>query len=279
VSILLVIALLLPVVFYMAAWIVTAGAAANDDAVPVARPRGPDILIALGLVAHAGALHQAVIGSGWRLGFAPILSATLLVGLALLWIEGFRVRLQALLRLVLPLAALASVLPLLFPGSSLGERAGAPLFIPHLISGTLAYGVLALAALQALAMAATERALHAGGASNTGLASRLVEQLPPLLVLERVLFRLITMGFVLLSLTVFSGVLFSEQVFGRPFVADHKTVFSVIAWLVFGLLLLGRRLWGWRGRTALRLTLGGFAILLLAYVGSRFVLEVILGRS
>ena len=72
--------------------------------------------------------------------------------------------------------------------------------------------------------------------------------------------------------------LFSEEVFGRPFVADHKTVFSVIAWAVFGVLLIGRRLRGWRGRTALRLTLAGFALLLLAYVGSRFVLEVVLGR-
>ena len=278
-SILLVIVLLLPVAFYMAAWFVTADGDADDDAAPARRWRSADILVALGLVAHAAVLHHAVIGSGWRLGFAPILSATLLVGVAVLWVEGFRVRLQALLRLVLPLAAFASVLPMLFPGAVLGERAGTPLFIPHLISGTLAYGVLALAALQALAMAATERALHAGGARSMGLASRLVEQLPPLLVLERVLFRLIAMGFVLLSLTVFSGVLFSERVFGRPFVIDHKSVFSVIAWLVFGLLLAGRRLWGWRGRTALRLTLGGFAILLLAYVGSRFVLEVILKKS
>jgi ABC-type uncharacterized transport system permease subunit len=129
-------------------------------------------------------------------------------------------------------------------------------------------------------MAATERALHGGAGASPGSAlGRFLEDLPPLLVLERILFRFIAVGFFFLTLTALSGVLFSEQVFGRPFVPDHKTVFAVIAWVVFGVLLLGRWLWGWRGRTALRLTLGGFVLLLLAYVGSRFVLEVILGRS
>ncbi len=277
--ILLVIALLLPAALYSAAWFITARGACDEERAGASPTRGADVLVALGLVAHAAALHHAVLGEGWRLGFAAILSATLLIGLAILWFEGFRVRLQVMLRLVLPLAAFASALPLLFPGSELGARADRPLFVPHLVSGMLAYGVLALAALQALAMAATERVLHGGGARSGGTVGRLVDQLPPLLVLERILFRLIATGFVLLSLTVISGVLFSEQVFGRPFVVDHKSIFSVISWFVFGMLLLGRQLWGWRGRTALRLTLGGFLILLLAYVGSRFVLEVILRRS
>ena len=72
--------------------------------------------------------------------------------------------------------------------------------------------------------------------------------------------------------------MFSEEIFGRPLTFNHKTVFSLVATVFFGLLLLGRRLWGWRGRLAIRLTLGGFILLLLSYVGSRFVLEVILNR-
>src|SRR5690606_34829864 len=128
-------------------------------------------------------------------------------------------------------------------------------------------------------MTAAERALHGGG--EVGRASpfaRFIEDLPPLLVLERILFRFIGLGFVLLTLTAVSGVLFSEEVFGQPVRLDHKTVLTLFAGAVFGTLLLGRRLWGWRGRTALRLTFGGFGLLLLAYVGSRFVLEVILHR-
>ena len=96
--------------------------------------------------------------------------------------------------------------------------------------------------------------------------------------MEKLLFRLIAFGFTLLTLTVLSGVVFSEQLFGTPLKWDHKTIFTMLSWLLFGLLLAGRRWQGWRGRTALSFTLAGFAILLLAYVGSRFVLEVVLHR-
>jgi ABC-type uncharacterized transport system permease subunit len=99
------------------------------------------------------------------------------------------------------------------------------------------------------------------------------------MALERLLFHLITAGFVFLSLTVLTGIVFSEAAFGRPFSLDHKTVFTLLSWSLFATLLVGRRLHGWRGRTALRLTLGGFTLLMLAYAGSRFVLEVVLGRA
>jgi ABC-type uncharacterized transport system permease subunit len=84
---------------------------------------------------------------------------------------------------------------------------------------------------------------------------------------------------VLLTLTLATGVLFSEEIFGKALRFNHKTVFAILSWLIFGGLLVGRWRYGWRGRKALRWTLAGFVALLLAYVGSRFVLEVILGRS
>jgi ABC-type uncharacterized transport system permease subunit len=83
---------------------------------------------------------------------------------------------------------------------------------------------------------------------------------------------------VLLTLTIASGVLFSEQLFGRVFHFEHKTVFAILSWVMFGGFLFGRRLDRWRGRVALRWVMASFAILMLAYVGSRFVLEVILHR-
>ena len=278
VPILLVIVHLLPAAFYLAAWFASGSPAARAGA-GRGGAGGADVLLALGLAAHAASLYHEVLGGGWRLGFAAILSATLWIGVIVLWVEGLRVGVHALRRLVLPVAAAASVLPLFFPSADISAQAARPLFVPHLIVGTLAYGVLALAALHALLMTATERALHGGaGPALDSPLGRFLEELPPLLVLERILFRFIAVGFAFLTLSAASGVLFSEEVFGRPFVADHKTVFSVIAWAVFGVLLIGRRLRGWRGRTALRLTLTGFALLLLAYVGSRFVLEVVLGR-
>ncbi len=267
-QILLVIVHLIAALAYLAAW-----------RAPI---RFAAALMLAGLALHAGALYAAIYGEdGWHYGFAPILSATLWIGVAVMWIEGLSVRVEALRSVVLPAAALSVPLPLMFPGLDLSAQATRPLFLPHLLIGTLAYGVLAMAALHALLMTAAERALHggarAGGAGGSPFA-RFLEDLPPLLVLERILFRFIGLGFALLTLTAFSGVLFSEEIFGQPLRFDHKTVFSLVAWAVFAVLLAGRRLHGWRGRTALRLTFGGFALLLLAYVGSRLVLEVILHR-
>ena len=83
----------------------------------------------------------------------------------------------------------------------------------------------------------------------------------------------------LLTLTLVTGVFFSEQVFGRPFQFNHKTVFGILSWLIFAALLGGRWRYGWRGRIAVRWTLTGFLMLVLAYIGSKFVLEIILGKS
>ena len=98
---------------------------------------------------------------------------------------------------------------------------------------------------------------------------------PALETMESLLFQLILAGFVLLTVTVLSGTVFSEQVFGQPFVLSHHVVLSVLAWLTFAVLLAGRRLFGWRGRSAIRWTLTGFVLLALAYFGTRFVLEVV----
>ncbi len=127
-------------------------------------------------------------------------------------------------------------------------------------------------------MATMERRLHGEGVAGSGRLAFVIDRLPPLLVMEGVLFRLIAVGFVLLTATLVSGIFFSEELFGRPLRFDHKTVFAIAAWIVFGGLLVGRLVFGWRGRTALRWTLTGFAMLMLAYVGSHFVLEVLLQR-
>jgi ABC-type uncharacterized transport system permease subunit len=115
---------------------------------------------------------------------------------------------------------------------------------------------------------------RSGGALAGPLAA-----LPPLLVMERLLFRVILAGFVFLTLTLVTGIIFSETLFGQVMRLNHKTAFAVVSWLIFGALLAGRYFYGWRGRVALRWTLAGFIALLLAYVGSRFVLEVILRRG
>lgn len=280
----------LPALLYGVAWVAEWRAARSDDASaePLAvAPRPPaGVAVRWGLpfalVLHAASFAWPWDAGGFHFGFAKALSATLWIGLALLWFEGRHASLQAVRLMVLPLSVVAVLLPLAWPGIDFGEQARRPLFVPHLLAGTLAYGVLLLASVHALLMLWVQRDLQSPGAAGApgapGALSRWIGRLPPLMVLERVLFRFIAIGFVLLLLTTVSGMVFSEAVFGRPFRFEHKTVFSVLALAFFGVLLAGRAIRGWRGRIATRFTLGGFAVLLLAYVGTRFVLEVVLRR-
>ena len=107
---------------------------------------------------------------------------------------------------------------------------------------------------------------------------RLLDAQPPLLAQEQVLFRLIWVAYVALTLTLISGAVISLSYSGKWLPLDHKSIFTLLSWLTFGILLIGRYVRGWRGRTALRYTLVGFAFVVLAYTGSRFVIEVILQR-
>ena len=101
---------------------------------------------------------------------------------------------------------------------------------------------------------------------------------PPLMVMETLLFRIIIMGFILLTITLVSGMVFSEQIFNKPMQFSHKTIFSIASWLIYASLLFGRYRYGWRGIKAIRWTLAGFLLLLLAYIGSQFVIQIVLGR-
>jgi ABC-type uncharacterized transport system permease subunit len=136
----------------------------------------------------------------------------------------------------------------------------------------LAYSLFTIASLHVLLMALVERRLHGGSVPPV------LRSLPPLLTMEQLLFRIIGAGFLLLTLSLGSGMLFSDEMFGKPLQFTHKTIFAILSWIIFGALLVGRRLRGWRGRIALRWTLTGFLMLVLAYIGSKFVLEVILHR-
>lgn len=238
----------------------------------------PVLALAIGL--HGVLLVHGVFEQGQlRFGFAHALSATLWLTALIVWIESFFSASRGLFLLVLPLAALSVLLPIAYPGAILGKATDAPMFRVHLLLAILAYSLLTIAAMQALLMASMDRRLHGESAGSGSRLAHFLDRLPPLLAMETVLFRLIGAGFLLLTATLVSGIFFSEEVFGRALRLDHKTIFTFAAWFVFGALLVGRVVFGWRGRTALRWTLTGFAMLMLAYVGSRFVLEVLLHRA
>jgi len=140
----------------------------------------------------------------------------------------------------------------------------------HVVFALIAYSVLTIAALLAILLALQERALRLRDFGG------IVRALPPLTLTEALVFQLIAGGFILLTLTLVSGIMFVYNLFAQHLI--HKTILSIAAWAVFGTLLYGRWRHGWRGRRAIRLTLVGMALLVLAFFGSRFVLELVLHR-
>lgn len=169
-----------------------------------------------------------------------------------------------------PSAAIAIVLQHSFSASHMMFNWENPIEI-HILISILAYSLLSIAAVQAIVLAIQDyhlRNRHPGG---------FIRALPPLQTMETLLFQMIGAGFALHSLSLITGIMFLENIFAQHLV--HKTVLSLIAWSVFGTLLWGRWRFGWRGRTAIRWTLSGFAVLALAYLGSKLVLEVLLGHT
>lgn len=256
----------------LAVWVRATGPRAGA-AVPARTPAGQRALLGAVLLLHGYALAQSTLREdGFYLGFAAALSAIALLSVLLYWLADLAYNLRALQLLVLPVAAVCAALPLLLPAPGPLQHAGSALFNAHLIGALFAYGLFTVAALHATLLALIERRLHAGELPPAFAG------MPPLLSLEKLLFRVVGAGFVLLTLTVVSGTLFSGAVFGQPLAFTHKTLFALLSWALFGALLAGRWRYGWRGRIALRWIIAGFAALALAYLGSAFVLEVILRR-
>jgi len=215
------------------------------------------------------ALLWSVAGDQPRFGFAPALSVTAWLVAAVYGVES-QIFPQLKTRWTLSaLGTAAVVLAFLFPGPELPASSSA--WMPlHLALGVASYGLFGTAVVHAWIMSVAESRIRLAEDPHSGL---------PLLTLERLTYRFVGAGFVLLSATLVMGILFSETVYGRAVRWDHKTVFSVLSWLTFAALLIGRARFGWRGKRAVRVLYTGSVFLLLAYVGSRFVLEVILGRS
>lgn len=231
------------------------------------------LLLLSALLAHGTALFNDTFADDvMHFGFAIALSFMFWLAVTMYWVESFYARVEGLLLIALPMTAIADLLSLLIPEHRVLANAGSTVFRLHFLVAMLSYSLFTLAALHAALMSALEKKLH------RGRLPPLLSGLPPLLTMEALLFRLIHIAFLLLTLTLVSGVTFSEELFGKALTFNHKTVFAILSWLIFAGLLLGRRLRGWRGRTALRWTQAGFLTLLLAYVGTRFVYEVILHR-
>lgn len=233
----------------------------------------PDQLLTL-LVTAAVALHGLTIGSSgvisadWHLGVGQAVSLFLWQCCAVHLLLCLRWPLWHLGLWLWPLTALAPPLAMLLPTGAGSPVQLSPALKLHILLSLLAYASLTLAALQTLSYALLDASLRRGEHRHTR---------PPLQVMESLVFRLISIGFILLCASIISGFLFVDDFFAQHLA--HKAILSLIACALFGALIAGRMLRGWRGRIAIRWTLSAYLSLLLAYFGSKIVLEQILGRS
>lgn len=220
---------------------------------------------------HAWALGLQVFHAGSiTIGVNEALSLFSWQSALLLWAFCFREPLRTLGVAVYPLAAVGALLAAAWPTPASDLAITDWKARSHIVMSLLSAGLLTLAAVQAVLLALQERLLHRHE------QTRLMRALPPLLTMERLLFQLVAVGFCLLSLTLLTGLWFIEDWLAQHLA--HKTLLSILAWLIFGVLLWGRWRHGWRGRSAIRWALSGYATLILAYFGSKIVLEQILGR-
>ena len=231
-------------------------------------------IIIFGLIAvvlHAITLYNnLVIPEGLNLGFFNAISLIAWLMALLLLLASFSNPLESLGVFLLPMTAIAVCLEMIFPGQHTLMTSQALELKLHILMSILAYSLFGLAAVHALLLAVQDR--HLRNKRPGGF----IRALPPLQTMECLLFQMIGLGLALLTAALFTGTLYLDDMFSQHIV--HKTILSMISWVVFATLLWGRWKFGWRGKKAIRWTLSGFVVLLLAYLGSKLVAEILLGR-
>ena len=226
------------------------------------------LLGVLALLAHAVSLRLLLLDNGaLLLDFFNASSLLAAAVIALTLLASLRIPVENLLVLLFPLGSLTTLLALL-PGGTTQPIVEAPGILAHILLSLLAYGLFTIAVVQALLLLVQNRQLKKRKPAG------IIRNFPPLQTMESLLFGFLWGGWSLLSLSLLSGWLFLDDLFAQHLV--HKTLLACIAWVVFGILLWGRHQLGWRGGKAIRWTLAGFLLLMLAYFGSKLVREFIL---
>ena len=227
------------------------------------------LLVAIGIALHGATIATAiVVPEGYRLGLFQLFSLFACLVCLIVFFSGLRKPLHNVFVLLLPISIIAVLLGDIGSDSVNLSTSLATGMLTHVLSSVLAYCVLTIASLQALLIAYQHQKLrrkHPAG---------VIGWLPPLETMERLLFELVWVGEVMLTIAIITGAIFIEDMFAQHLA--HKTIFSLLSWLIFAVLLVGRHTVGWRGPAAIRWTLGGFAALMLAYFGTKVVLELIL---
>lgn len=222
----------------------------------------------LALILHILALHYPLMaGKPMHLDIITAGSYVMWLVNLILLITTLKRKVEVLAILILPITLLGMLAPQIFDldiNPIVNMKSGLGI---HILFSLLAYSLLMLASFQALLLAYQNNQLH------NHQHSPLMRALPSLEDMEHLLFRLIAVGVVMLSIGLLSGFYYLDNLFGSGIA--HKTILSILAWIIFSILLLGRWKYGWRGRKAVHWTLAGFIILMLAFFGTRIVQELL----
>ncbi len=232
--------------------------------------RAAVLLLGFGaVILHATALYpELMTRGGLDLGFFNAASLMALLMVLVLLLAAISQPVENLGIPMLPIAAATVALANRYPDQQNIIVSDQWQLDLHILFSVLAYSLFALAALQAILLAIQDR--HLRNRQPGGF----IRALPPLQMMERLLFQMIGTGFTLLTVALLTGILFLEDIFAQHLA--HKTILSITSWVIFGVLLWGRWKFGWRGRKTIIWTLSGFTFLVLAYFGSKLVLELIL---
>ncbi|QLG88675.1 cytochrome c biogenesis protein CcsA [Chitinibacter bivalviorum] len=231
------------------------------------------LLLAIGIICHGIAITHGALQANPNFGAAEALSLTAWLAIMIYCVGQLKLKLDGLEPPLFAFAASFVALSLILPAGHAITYSQNSLSRAHFLLAMLAQSFLFVAAGIAILMRLTDNTLH----HHAG--KLLARTLPPLLTLERLLFSAIGVGFLLLTLALTAGSILNWQQHGQLAQLSHKTIFALSSWLLFASLLLGHKIKGWRGRFAANWTLTAFSILFLGYIGSRIVLEAILGKA
>ncbi len=239
---------------------------------PIGALNKKSLLISIGFIASA--LHLYILTQimntpqGIDISIFSILSLTSWLILTLLLFATLKYPVENLAIIIMPIAAFFIILRYLSPHHFYLNQQLSIGLESHILLSILSYSLLSIAAVQAIMLYIQEKHIrnrHPGG---------FIRALPPLETMETLLFHIITVGFLLLSLSLITGIVYLDNIIEQHLI--HKTLLSILGWITFAILLWGRHQFGWRGRTAIKWTISGFVFLMLAYFGSKFVIELIL---
>ena len=227
-------------------------------------------LLIIALIGHAAWCYNAIsTPEGYRFNLYPVISLFLWFVSALVTLSAIKKPIKNLFLVLVPLTLLSFVIGLTLESQEIQTTPMSAAMISHVLLSVIAYGLLTMATLQALFLNYQYKKL------KTKHPKGLIGILPPLQTMEKLVFELVGAGFILLSLSILSGLFFIEDMYSQKL--THKTVFSICSWLIYAVIIFGRFRLGWSGRHSIRWLMAGFVGLMLAYFGTKLVLEVILG--